>query len=126
MLEKMFLIVFAITIWEYREEISKSIFSVILIILAFFSNLSYNAKTRMRIKKARKKRTAEKIKDVIGLGGEVISSEEKDNESIEEPGGSATLMQKWESKYRKDKSNTTHYHIGWPKAMMKRWWPDDS
>lgn len=114
MLEKMFLIVFAITIWEYREEISKSIFSVVLIILAFFSNLAYNAKTKMRIKKARKKRTAEKVKGV-----EIISGEEKENESIKEPGGSATLMQKLEREYRKDKSNTI-------KSMMKRWWPDDS
>jgi Ca2+/H+ antiporter len=98
MLEKMFLIVFAITIWEYRKEISNSIFSCILIVLSYFSNLIYDAKTKMRINKARKKREAEG----------------------EEAGGSAVLMQKWEHEHgKKDKSASI-------KAMIKRWWPDDS
>lgn len=102
MLEKMFLIVFAITIWQYRDPITNSIFSCLLIIMSYFSNLIYDAKTKMRIKKARKKREAEK------------------EESIGEPGGSSAMMQELESEHRKkDESSPI-------KAMMKRWWPDDS
>ncbi len=98
MLEKMFLIVFAITIWQYRDPITNSIFSCLLIIMSYFSNLIYDAKTKMRIKKARKIREAEG----------------------EEAGGSAVLMQELESEYKKKDKSTTI------KAMMKRWWPDDS
>ncbi len=100
MLEKMFLIVFAITIWQYRDPITNSIFSCLLIIMSYFSNLIYDAKTKMRIKKARKKREAE--------------------EEEAAPSDSSAMMQELENEHRKkDESSPI-------KAMMKRWWPDDS
>ncbi len=56
MLKTMILIVFAITVWEYRKEVSNSILSISLIILSYSSNLIQAAKTRIRIRKAKVKR----------------------------------------------------------------------
>jgi len=64
MLENMILIVFAITVWEFKDPITNSIFSCSLIILSYFGNLYRVTKTKMKVKKARIKRKLSENKEV--------------------------------------------------------------
>ncbi len=58
MLENMILIVFAIVVWQFRDPISNSALSCLLIIGSYFGNLYRVIKVRMRIRQARVKRKA--------------------------------------------------------------------
>ncbi len=60
----MFLIVFAITVWEYRKEVSNSVFSCLLIIMSYFGNLHGVTKTKLKIRKAKKKRESSEDEEV--------------------------------------------------------------